>query len=426
MKKIVTSKYFVLLYILTIFFNSLSLKAQSGWSSNLNGGSISPLPPNPSANITIIGNNGGGGVPKYTYISKSLNPNQKVKFQWTYTTTDYGPYWDPFISQQGGITSTITFDNGPDSRDGRTQTGSSTITITSNGEFRLGIYTLDGTWGASTVIITNLIVEDDVSLNITPPVGTLTSNCAGIPSTPITFGVSGSNLSSTIVTVSAPAGFEIKTVSSTIYAPSVILTPVSNTTVSSTLHIRLLSGAANNVSGTITALSTSGGTTTSATTTVTSTIVSAPTFTGGTTYSLCKDATYLISLTVSNSYNGWSTSSNTITVNNGYVTAGTSTGPYTVSYTDACAQTVSATVTVGNSDNGVSGVSGGQASYKISNSSPIPQGPTANVYVGYNGFNYYSTTKPTNTGFYKANNQSGNNAGCPYPFYIFRCTTCPD
>jgi len=142
--------------------------------------------------------------------------------------------------------------------------------------------------------------------------------------------------------------------------------------------------------------------------------------------SLCAESTYLIAKTTSISNNeSWSVSG-TITVNNGYVTAGTTQGTYTVSYTDGCAQTVSASVTVGNSDNGVSGVSGGQASYKISNSSPIPQGPTANVYVGYNGFNYYSTTKPTNTGYYKANNQSGNNAGCPYPFYIFRCTTCPD
>ena len=68
----------------------------------------------------------------------------------------------------------------------------------------------------------------------------------------------------------------------------------------------------------------------------------------------------------------------------------------------------------------------GLASYKINNTNPIPQGPTASLYVGYNGFNYTSATKPTNTGYYKANNQSSNSAGCPYPFYIFRCTTCPD
>jgi hypothetical protein len=121
--------------------------------------------------------------------------------------------------------------------------------------------------------------------------------------------------------------------------------------------------------------------------------------------------------------NGWSvTGSNT--VNSGYVTAGNINGTYTVSYADGCAQTVSATVTVNNSD--ISPAITGLASYKIHNTNPIPQGPTASLYVGYNGYNYYSATKPTNTGFYKANNQSGYTAGCPYPFYIFRCTTCPD
>jgi hypothetical protein len=264
------------------------------------------------------------------------------------------------------------------------------------------------------------------SLSISNPIGTLTSNCAGIPSVDYaTFDVTGSNLSST-VNVSAPSGFEISTVSNTSYASSLSLTPVSNT-VSSTLYIRLLSGATNNVSGTITALATTtGGSSISSTTTVSSTIASAPIFTGGTTYNLCKDATYPISLTVANSYNGWSTPNNAITVNNGYVTAGASAGgPYTVSFTDACAQTASATITVGNSDISPA-ITDGQASYKINNTTPIPQGPTASLYIGYNGTNYYSATKPTNTGFYKANNQSGNTAGCPYPFQIFRCTTCPD
>jgi hypothetical protein len=145
--------------------------------------------------------------------------------------------------------------------------------------------------------------------------------------------------------------------------------------------------------------------------------------------SLCAEATYLITKTTSMPVgNGWSVSG-TITVNNGYVTAGSTTAlNYTVSYTDGCAQTASATVTVGTTSS-LPVISNGQASYKISNSNPQPQGPLGlgNVnYVGYNGFTYYSTSRPTNTGFYKANNQSDSEAGCPYPFYIFRCTTCPD
>ena len=139
--------------------------------------------------------------------------------------------------------------------------------------------------------------------------------------------------------------------------------------------------------------------------------------------SLCAEATYLITKTTSMPLdNGWSVSG-TITVNNGYVTAGTSAGSYTVSYIDGCAQTASATVTVGTTST-LPVITDGQASYKFDGT---PKGPSsASYFVGYNGFTYSSTTRPTNTGFYKANNQSGNTAGCPYPFYIFRCTTCPD
>ena len=268
------------------------------------------------------------------------------------------------------------------------------------------------------------IINSTLTLDL--PNATLTSSCAGVPSTSTTFGVSGSGISST-VTVSAPTGFEISEFPMTSYSSSLSLTPVSNT-VTSTLYIRLLSGAANNVSGTITALATTTGESSiSSTTTVSSTTVAAPTFAVTGPYIVCSEGTYAVSLTVANSYNGWSTSSPTISVNsNGYVTAGTVTGNYTVSYTDACAQTVSATITVNNSDNGVTAIADGLASYKINNANPLPQGPTASLYIGYNGFNYTSATKPTNTGYYKANNQSGSSAGCPYPFYIFRCTTCPD
>jgi len=64
-----------------------------------------------------------------------------------------------------------------------------------------------------------------------------------------------------------------------------------------------------------------------------------------------------------------------------------------------------------------------QASYKFNNN---PQGPIGglNNYVGYNGYDYSSQARPTNTGFFRASNQLGDAAGCPYEYYIFRCTTC--
>jgi hypothetical protein len=140
---------------------------------------------------------------------------------------------------------------------------------------------------------------------------------------------------------------------------------------------------------------------------------------------LCPESTYLITKTTSVPVdNGWSiTGANT--VNNGYVTAGTNQGSFIVSYTDGCAQTVSATVGVASTSN-LPVISDGKISFKLNNSNPQPQGPTASLYTGYNGTNYYSSTRPASTGYYRANNVSANNAGCPYPFYIFRCSTCPD
>jgi hypothetical protein len=141
--------------------------------------------------------------------------------------------------------------------------------------------------------------------------------------------------------------------------------------------------------------------------------------------SLSNESTYLITKTTSvSSDESWSvTGANT--VNNGYVTAGTTPGTYTLSYTDGCAKTVSATITV-SSTSTLPSITDGLASYKFNNN---PQGPLGSgnvIYMGYNGFNYYSTIRPTNTGFYRANNVSGSSAGSPFSFYIYRCTTCPD
>ena len=259
------------------------------------------------------------------------------------------------------------------------------------------------------------------SLAIITPDATLTSNCAGVPSIPKTFGVNGSGLSTPVI-ILAPSNFEVSTSSSGAYSSSLTLPQAS--TVSQTVYIRLSSAATTNGANGIITANSSG--LTPATTTVSSTTVAAPTFSVTGPFTICSEGTYAVSLTVANSYNGWTTSSNAISVNSsGYVTAGTVSGTYSVSYSDACAQTTSATVTV-SSTSTLPAITDGIASYKFNNN---PQGPlgSGNVnYVGYNGFNYTSATKPTNTGFYKANNQSGNNAGCPYPFYIFRCTTCPD
>ena len=138
---------------------------------------------------------------------------------------------------------------------------------------------------------------------------------------------------------------------------------------------------------------------------------------------LCNESTFLITNTTSVSNNESWTVTGANTVNNGYITAGTTPGDYEVGYTDGCAQTVSATVYVAPTSN-LPAITDGQASYKFDGT---PKGPSsASYYMGYNGFNYSSTTRPTKPGFYKANNQSEAEAGCPYTFYIIRCTTCSD
>jgi len=124
--------------------------------------------------------------------------------------------------------------------------------------------------------------------------------------------------------------------------------------------------------------------------------------------------------------------SKAIVNSNGYVTA-LSQGTTDISLTTD-GGTVTATINVVSASSYVgaaTAITDGQASYKISNSNPQPQGPLGSgtvYYIGYNGYSYYSATRPTNTGYYKANNfvTSSASAGCPYPFYIFRCTTCPD
>jgi len=258
-------------------------------------------------------------------------------------------------------------------------------------------------------------IVSNLSLNL--PIAILTT-CIGNSSTPASLGVTGLGLTAS-VTITAPENFEISTNSVDNYSSSLTLT--NTNTVSQTLYIRLNSTAADGIySGTITASSTG---VTDALTTISRTVLSKPSLSTN-AISLCLDATYLITKTsaIPALGNGW-TVSGTITVNDGYVTAGATPGNYTVSYTDGCAQTVTATVTV-TSTSTLAAITDGLASYKFNNN---PQGPLGSgnvIYMGYNGFNYSSTIRPTNTGFYRANNVSGSSAGSPFEFDIFRCTTC--
>jgi hypothetical protein len=140
--------------------------------------------------------------------------------------------------------------------------------------------------------------------------------------------------------------------------------------------------------------------------------------------SICKEGSFLISASTTTPVEyGWNVTGSNAVNKNGYITAGTVGGDYEVSYTDGGFCTSSATVTViAPSSNSVAAVTGGEASYKFDGAT---KGPAANIFMGYNGYDFASETNPINPGFYKANKVDGNNAGCPYPFYIFKCTNCP-
>ena len=149
-----------------------------------------------------------------------------------------------------------------------------------------------------------------------------------------------------------------------------------------------------------------------------------PTFGNTGAITICVNGSYFLNPSTTN---GTFSSGNAAiaTVNSsGYVT-GVSEGTTTVSFAATSGGTVTATVTVAANANPSLTISDplAQSSYKFSNN---PQGPVGGIinYVGYNGYNYSSQARPTNTGFFRASKQLGNNAGCPYEYYIFRCTTC--
>ena len=146
-----------------------------------------------------------------------------------------------------------------------------------------------------------------------------------------------------------------------------------------------------------------------------------PTFANPGPITICQNGSYFLDPSTTNAT--WSSSNPSVATvdSKGYVT-GLITGTTTISL-ENLGGTVTASVTVGSSSELSITDPLAQSSYKFNNNPQGPIGGTIN-YVGYNGFNYISQTRPINTGFYRASKQSGNESGCPYEYYIFRCTTC--
>jgi len=148
-----------------------------------------------------------------------------------------------------------------------------------------------------------------------------------------------------------------------------------------------------------------------------------PTFGNPGPITICVNGSYYLNPSTTNGTFSSSNASIATVNSSGYVT-GVSEGTTIVSL-DNGGGTVTATVTVAANANPSLTISDplAQSSYKFNNN---PQGPVGGIinYVGYNGYSYSSQARPTNTGFFRASKQLGNNAGCPNEYYIFRCTTC--
>ena len=470
----------IFLFVLTILFYN-SLNAQ--WTVRKDGNGTATV----TTNTAFIAGS-DGNVDEITGIGFTSSGAQSVTFNYSFTTVD--PGFDYFFYTIDGIETIITDDDrdgsinvilsngqvffmGINNFDG--EWGSAEVSITSlltpqgssiNLLLTNPIATLTSCLGSSSSHTTFGVTGSGLTASVTISAPTdfeISATPEGTYTSSLTL-TNRTNVSETLyvrLNSSATAGGKTGTITATSTGASATTSVSGTVNAIPTIAITETdaSGSSNNDSkvciGGLATLTASGGdtylwstldntslinpsTTTNTTYTVTGTtsgcsntasititVESLPTLSVG-SISLCNEATFLITKITSVPNNDSWTVSGTISVNNGYVTAGTTPGTYTVSYTDGCAQTVSATVTVNNSDNGVTAITDGLVSYKINNANPLPQGPTASLYIGYNGFYYTSATKPTNTGYYKANNQSGNSAGCPYPFYIFRCTTCPD
>jgi hypothetical protein len=232
------------------------------------------------------------------------------------------------------------------------------------------------------------------------------------------FGVSGSNLSNDVI-VTAPLGFEISILPNinNNYTNTLTLSRTESRKVSSTIYIRRQSGSQVN-SGLISISSAADGLTESITINQVP-----PTFNNPTAQiTLCQNGSYFLD---PSSTNGTFSSSvpSVATVNSsGYVTAVSSSGTTVISLTNS-GGTVTATLTVGTTSSLTITDPTAKPNYKFDGS---PYGPAEGIvnYLGYNGFTYASQTKPSNTGFYRASRQNGNEAGCPVQFYIIKCDSC--
>jgi uncharacterized protein (TIGR02145 family) len=152
-------------------------------------------------------------------------------------------------------------------------------------------------------------------------------------------------------------------------------------------------------------------------------IAQTPTFGNSGPITICVNGSYYLNPSTTNGTFSIS-NSNIATVNSsGYVT-GVADGTTTVQLVTS-GGTASATITIAANANPSLTISdaSAQSSYRFDNLSHGPIGGTVN-YVAFNGYNYSSQTRPFTTGKFRASKQLGDEAGCPYEYYIIKCDAC--
>jgi gliding motility-associated-like protein len=140
-------------------------------------------------------------------------------------------------------------------------------------------YSLNGTDGTNTATV-NFTVFTNPSITTTGTLKTF-STCSGCTVSPQTFTVSGSDLSTNNIVITAPSGFQVSTNSTTGFATSVSLTPSSGTITTTTIYAKLTNNATSTASGVISVTSTGA---TSKTITVTTNTDNALNFDGTNDY----------------------------------------------------------------------------------------------------------------------------------------------
>ncbi len=261
-------------------------------------------------------------------------------------------------------------------------------------------------------------------------VATLGKSSSGNPSSPVQLSIVANNLNADLV-LTSPDGFEISTDGNTYYSTlTVLYDPAKRVALRAPLYIRMTSLATNGITGNLTA--TISGTT-YASQFIQSDLSSAPNpefnnVDQNLDINICMNGSYFLDPSTTGN---WQSSDPSIAIVNtsGYISA-ISEGDVYITLTDENQNSTSVFVHVINAQDPIFNTlaisdPNAQPSYKfISNTPQGPQDGTTN-YVGYNGFNYSSQSQPSNRGYYRASKQVGNEAGCPYLFYIFKCSNCP-